>query len=82
MSDINPAPDFPGPDHRAATPNRIISDPKIRKYLYLLAAAILAGLVVAGIITEEQIAEWARITGWVLGVGIGVLAAVNTPESR
>lgn len=80
MSNIEPAPNVPGPDHRATTtPNKWITSPEARQYIYLAVAIILAGLVVFGLITEEQIAEWVRITLEILAVGATLLAARNVP---
>lgn len=78
-----PADQTPGPDHRAtATPNKWVADPTLRKYLYLALAALVAGLVVFGLITQEQIAEWAQLTVSLLTVGATLLAAANAPVQK
>jgi len=77
-SDI--VPDVPGPDHRAETPNRVISSPTARKAAYLAVPAIVAVLVVLGLITEEQVAQWAAVTISILTIGTNLLAAANTPK--
>lgn len=74
-----PASETPGPDHRAVTPNAVISSPLVRKYIYLAVAAIVAGLIVFGLITEEQVQQWVQLTVALVGLGASVLAAVNTP---
>ena len=80
------APDFPGPDHRAdVTPNRVISDPRIRQYIYgavAAIAAVIAGLVVFDIITQEQVEEWATLTVAFVGIGASLLAAANVPPAE
>lgn len=77
-----PADQTPGPDHRADTPNKWVASPVARKYLYLAVAAVVAALVVFGLVTQEQIAEWAQLTVSLLGLGATLLAAVNTPTVK
>lgn len=73
----------PGPDHAATTtPNRIIHDPKVRKYAYLGVVSIVAALVVLGYVTEEQIAEWAAVTISILAIVSNLLATFNTPKEK
>lgn len=78
-----PASETPGPDHRAAvTPNVWVANPDVRKYLYLGLAAVVAALVVFGLVTEDQIADWADMTVKLLTVGAALLAAANAPKAR
>lgn len=74
------APDRPGPDHRAATPNRVVVSPQLRRWLYIGVAAVLAALVVYGVVTMEQLERWAQLTVAVLTLGTTTLAALNTPR--
>lgn len=76
-----PANQTPGPDHRAETPNKWVPSPAARKYIYLAVAAVVAGLVVFGLVTEEQIAQWAQLTMAFVTLGATLLAAVNTPPT-
>lgn len=78
-----PANQTPGPDHRASvTPNVWVANPAVRKYLYLAVAFVVAGLVVFGLVSEEQIAEWAALTVSLLTVGTHLLAAANAPATK
>lgn len=83
MTNIEPAPDRPGPDHRAPagrTPNAVISSPEFRKAVYLGVALVLAGLIVFGVLTEDQVVEWARLAVEFVALGAVLLASVNTPK--
>lgn len=74
---------IPGPDHRAsATPNRIVVSPQARKFIYLGVAAVLAALIVFGLITEEQVVEWGRLVVEIVALGGVLLASANTPEPK
>lgn len=59
--------------------NKIIKSPEIRRYLYLIGAAIAALLVGYNIITVEQSGLWLNFLVAILGVQ-SIMAAVNTPE--
>ena len=77
-----PANTTPGPDHRAVTPNVGITSPTVRRYIYLGIVAIVATLVVAGVITQDQVNEWVQLTVGFLAVLGNVLAAANTPTKE
>lgn len=49
-----------------------------RAYFYRVAAAVLAGLVLAGVITGDDLPVWLNIVAAVLGISAPTLAAFNT----
>lgn len=57
-----------------------LEDPKVRRYLYHIVAAVLALLAGYGLLDLEDTAAWLAVAGAVLGVGGLELAAKNTPE--
>lgn len=71
-----PAPDLPGPDHRAQPAGRVIGPAQLRLLLYV-AGAILAGLVLFGVLTVEQLQHWATTTIAVVALLTNLLAALN-----
>lgn len=67
---------------RADTPNAWIHSPELRRYVYLAVAAIVAGLIVFGLITQEQVEQWVQTTIAVLGIITALLAARNVPSKE
>jgi len=73
----------------AAVPNHIIHSPANRSALYVGAAiigvgAILATLIMAGVLTEDQVNQWTSkailMTGLVFTTATTLLAKVNVPR--
>lgn len=54
-----------------------LTEPR-RAYLYRVALAVIAILVLVGLLTEESVAEWAELVAALLGVGTTGLAVGNT----
>ncbi|MDO5662860.1 MAG: hypothetical protein Q4G40_09205 [Brachybacterium sp.] len=73
--------DTPQRGRRRATPNRIIADPKTRRWLYAIAVAVVPILIVAGVIAEDHGGLWLTLVGAVLAVPAPALAAANTPDA-
>ena len=70
-------------DHRALTdrtPNRVITDPLVRRYLYGVVLAFIPILVLFGLISPESVQLWLNLTAAVLGLGTTALATANTPK--
>ena len=94
MSNITPPPSYPtdptpgdnqnppGPDHRAETPNVGITSPTVRRYIYLAVAAIVAALVVTGVITQDQVDQWVQTTVALVAILGNLLAAANVPPKE
>lgn len=57
--------------------NKIVTNPKTRKYIYGVSAAAIPVAVAVGIITEEQAVT---VGSSVLGLLAVVLALPNTPD--
>lgn len=76
MSDQNQAPEFP-----SETPNKWFKNPATRAWIYGIAAACGAALVVLNIVTQEQVNAVLNIIGSALLVGAPLLALSNTPKS-
>lgn len=57
--------------------SKLTSEP-VRAYLYRLALAALAALVIWGVVDAEDLPTWANIVGAVLAVGSAGLASANT----
>lgn len=68
------------PKFPTETPNRWLQNPATRRWLYGIAAAVGAALVVAGIVTNEQVDAVLNIVGAALLIATGGLAARNTPK--
>ena len=73
----------------AAVPNNVIHSPANRNALYAGAAiigvgAILATLIMAGVLTEDQVNQWASttilMTALVFTTATTLLAKVNVPR--
>lgn len=62
-------------------PARIITDPNTRRWLYIVAAAVVPLLVFYGVITEDSAPLWIALAASVLGAGANGLAAANVPTS-
>lgn len=65
--------------HKAdnATPNRWITSPKGRKWLYRVALAVSALLAFYGLLTDESLALWGTLAAAVLSLPV---ASANTPK--
>lgn len=63
----------------AETPDRGITDPAKRKWLYGIAVAALALAGAYRLVDQEVLPLWAELVANVLGVSGGALALVNTP---
>lgn len=61
------------------TPNRWITSPAARQWLYGVLVALAAVGVAYGLITAEQSGLWLAVASAVLGLG-NVLAAGNVPR--
>ena len=59
--------------------DRVIKNPTVRRYGYLVLVAVVALLIGYGIIDESQGDLWRELVYAIFGIGFGV-AAVNTPE--
>lgn len=66
-------------DHAAQTPNRWIPSPKVRGYVYRVAAAAGPVVLFYGLMTAHEYALWLGLGGTVLSVP-QALAAANTPK--
>lgn len=65
--------------HRAdVTPNRWITSPKGRRWLYGVALAVSALLAFYGLITDESLALWGTLAASVLSLPV---AAANVPKT-
>lgn len=67
------------------TPNRWITSPQLRNYLYHVATAGLALLTGAGVVEAVNGELWLGLIGAVLGLAGGAateLAAANTPTEN
>jgi hypothetical protein len=64
----------------AVTPDKWITDPSTRRYLYQVLAAFGPIAVISGWLTQEQFILWLGFAGTVLATPIGALAAANTPN--
>ena len=53
-----------------------------RAWLYRIALAVIAILVVYGVVSEGEAAHWALLIAAVLGIGEGALASANTTTKR
>ena len=70
----------PGPP-AYGPPARLIADPRTRRHLYTIAAAIVPLLVAYGVLTDSTASLWLGLAGAVLGTGAPILAAANTPPA-
>lgn len=68
--------------------NNVIESPRIRKWIYIVysLAAFVLGAIAAGVnAVNGSLPEWhtiaVAVTGFV-GVGIGAIAAANTPKKE
>lgn len=61
--------------------NHIITNPKIRAYIYGIMVAAGAVALVYGLVTPDQLGVWLALGGAVLGLSNG-LALANTPKGR
>lgn len=69
-------------DHAAdRTPNRVITDPLVRRYLYGVVLAFIPILVSAGVLTGGDAQLWLNVAAAVLGLGTTGLAVANTPKN-
>ena len=59
--------------------NRARLDPRARKTIYHVAAAVFAGLGIYGVISAEEAAEYVQAVILILGIAPAELAAGNTP---
>lgn len=62
--------------------NRIIANPKTRRYIYNVVAASIPLLVIFGFISEDHVQVWLNLVAAVLGFGAAGLAAPNTPDDK
>lgn len=65
------------------TPNRGITNPLVRRYIYSIVSALMALLVGYGIVTATESELWLGVGQAVLGLATGgatALAAANTPR--
>lgn len=53
-------------------------DEKTRAYIYRVALAVGALLVLYGVIGEAELAQWAILVAALLGLGTDILATKNT----
>ena len=60
--------------------NQIISNPKVRAYIYGILVAAGAVALVYGLVNVEQLGVWLALGGAVLGLSNG-LALANTPST-
>ena len=60
----------------------LLTDPAVRGWIYRTATAVIALLVVYGIVGETEAAQWALLAAAILGAGEGTLASVNTSTKR
>lgn len=60
---------------------RIIKNPEVRKYIYVVAIATIPLLVAYGIINEKDVDNITVFIGAVLGLGTTALAVANTPST-
>lgn len=59
--------------------NRIIKNPEVRRYMYVVGVALAALLVGYGVLNAENSGLWLSLLGALLGFN-QVTSAVNTPE--
>lgn len=62
------------------TPNKWLANPKTRAWLYGIAVAVGAALIVAGVVTGPQVDAVLTVISSVLLVGVGGLAGSNVPR--
>lgn len=58
----------------------IIQNPAVRRYIYIVAAAVIAVLVLLGFVVEDQVQVWLNLVAALLGLPVAGLAAPNTPK--
>lgn len=61
--------------------NHVITDPKVRAYVYGVMVAAGAVALVYGLVNAEQLGVWLALGGAVLGLSNG-LALANTPTGK
>ncbi|MDH6181805.1 hypothetical protein M2152_001987 [Microbacteriaceae bacterium SG_E_30_P1] len=61
------------------TPNRLIPSPKVRSWLYGIAAAAAPILVIRGLVSADEAGLWIALAGAALGI-TGTLGAANVPR--
>lgn len=64
------------------TPNRWITSPTARAYVYAIVAAVVPLLVLLGVFTTDVAAHVLNIAAALLAVSTTALAARNVPKSR
>lgn len=57
-----------------------IENVETRRYLYTVTAAVIPVLLAFNIIAPAEVDVWLNLSAAVLGVGVPVLARVNTPK--
>lgn len=74
--------DQDSPRHATDTPNRWITSPAARRWLYGVGAAVLAVAGVYGLLSPEQLGAWRDVLDAALIAGAGglTLATANTPR--
>lgn len=68
------------PEFPTETPNRWLGNPRTRLWLYGIAVAVGAALIITGLVTEPQVDAVLSIISAVLLVGVGGLAGANVPK--
>lgn len=58
----------------------IIHNPAVRRYIYIVAAAVIAVLVLLGFVVEDHVQVWLNLVAALLGLPVAGLAAPNTPK--
>lgn len=63
-------------------PAKIVADPKVRKWLYAIATAVIPLLVVYGVLAENTVSLWVGLAGAILSPAATGLAAANTKKTE
>lgn len=66
-------------EHAAETPNRWITSPKVRAYVYTVLVAAGPVVLFYGLMSAEEVAVWLGLGGTILSPA-GTLALANIPK--
>lgn len=59
-----------------------ITDPKVRRYIYIVVLAAIPLLLAYGVIGPDGAQPWTNLIAALLGMPAAGLASANTPDGR